>query len=66
MARKLQVTIFDDIEHEVAVVLLSKALQEYDNAKPKNQFDTWSCGSVVLNFWRNKHSVTAHIWRRKP
>jgi hypothetical protein len=64
VSRKLQVTIDDDIEHEVAMVLLSKALQEYHNAKPKNQFDTWSCGSVVLTFWRNKHSVTAHIWRR--
>lgn len=66
MARKLQVTICDDIEHEVAAVLLSKALQEYNNAKSKNQFDTWSCGSAVLTLWRNKHSVTAHIWRRNP
>ena len=63
MSRKLQVTIDDDIEHEVAMALVSKVLREYDNAKPKHQFTIWSAGDVNATVWRNKTSVSVYIWR---
>ena len=64
MTRKLHVTIDDDIEHAVAMALVSKVLQEYANAKPKHQFTIWSAGNVNATTWRNKASVSVYIWRQ--